>query len=860
MALQEQQKKVFYFVDGYHGGTWGHMPPGAWRDIIEAMRRHPHWKISLDIEPVSWQTLKSEDPVSYSQLQELLRDSTPAARMEMVAASYAQPFAWAISGESNIRHLARGRELVAEHFPDLVVDTYAVQEPCWTSAMPQILASFDFKRAVLKNPTAWGGYFAGFDAEIVNVEGPDGSNIPCVPRYACEDLVGCHAIESAGYQLVGKDGDVTTMMGFVEKCRAHGIERPSGMCLQDLGWPAGPWLNEDFVRFVTWREYFAGAPQPRATWRFSQEDVLCVLPWGERTLQRIARQVRRAEHKAIQAEKMASFIAAWRGAPYPREALQEAWDNVLYAQHHDIWICATTREGRKAWAWQADHATARAEEPCDRVIREAFDRLCEDQMPADEPRVVVMNTLGSPRHELAEATLVLPAGTRSVTVEDASGAPVPVQVRPLRRYRDGSWNTAQIVFPAAAPAFGFAAYKVRSHRDGASHAERAVQVETADSEVVIESDLYRIVLDPQGGGVLRSLYHKGLGREFCSPDGSGRAFNELRGYFIEEERWHSSVDHPAAVDVLEDGPLRARVQVAGQVGRHGFRQIIEVAAGEPLIQFELRMDFPQDTWVGDPWEVPVEARRSERRRSQHDDRWKLHVAFPIPCRRPELYKDAPFDVCRSRHENTFFQSWDEIKHNIVLNWVDLFDADSGYGLAVLSDHTTSYLWGEGHPLGLTVAWGWEGGFWWGKCPLRGRQEMRYALLPHRGRWDEAHVWWARTRWSEPYLVSAAHGSFPVAAGSLFALTDPGIELSAVQVEGNDLLVRVFNAAGAQERCDLVLHRRPERAELVELDGRFVASLPVREQAEASFVSFPLPRFGFRTVRLVGLASDRDGGR
>ena len=116
------------------------------------------------------------------------------------------------------------------------------------------------------------------------------------------------------------------------------------------------------------------------------------------------------------------------------------------------------------------------------------------------------------------------------------------------------------------------------------------------------------------------------------------------------------------------------------------------------------------------------------------------------------------------------------------------------------------------------------------------------------------------RWSEPYLVSAAHGSFPVAAGSLFALTDPGIELSAVQVEGNDLLVRVFNAAGAQERCDLVLHRRPERAELVELDGRFVASLPVREQAEASFVSFPLPRFGFRTVRLVGLASDRDGGR
>lgn len=130
---------IFYFVDGFHGGTWGHMPLGSWRDVIEALERWPHWRISLDIEPISWDELKQTDPYSYQKLAEYLKDTGNRPRVEMIAGSYAQPFAWAISGESNIRHLTRGRELIERHFPGIRLDTYAVQEPCWTSAMPQIL-------------------------------------------------------------------------------------------------------------------------------------------------------------------------------------------------------------------------------------------------------------------------------------------------------------------------------------------------------------------------------------------------------------------------------------------------------------------------------------------------------------------------------------------------------------------------------------------------------------------------------------------------------------------------------------------------------------------------------------------------
>lgn len=126
-----------YFVDGYHGGIKGHMAPGSWRDIFTVMRRRPDWKICIDIEPISWTPLRRRDPAAYEELRRYMEDQSVEARAEMVAASYAQPYGWVIGGESNIRHLTRGLEILREHFPGIVVDTYAVQEPCWTSALPR---------------------------------------------------------------------------------------------------------------------------------------------------------------------------------------------------------------------------------------------------------------------------------------------------------------------------------------------------------------------------------------------------------------------------------------------------------------------------------------------------------------------------------------------------------------------------------------------------------------------------------------------------------------------------------------------------------------------------------------------------
>ena len=64
-----------------------------------------------------------------------------------------------------------------------------MEEPCFTSSLPQILKGFNFKYAVMRNPnTCWGGYTSGFNKDLVNWIGPDGTSMVSVPRYGCEDL------------------------------------------------------------------------------------------------------------------------------------------------------------------------------------------------------------------------------------------------------------------------------------------------------------------------------------------------------------------------------------------------------------------------------------------------------------------------------------------------------------------------------------------------------------------------------------------------------------------------------------------------------------------------------------------------
>nr|AIA94857.1 CAZy families GH38 protein [uncultured Parabacteroides sp.] len=60
-----QSSQQTYFIDGFHGGIWGHFPYQYSSFMAKQMIDNPDWKINLEIEPVTWDSIEPLDPSGY---------------------------------------------------------------------------------------------------------------------------------------------------------------------------------------------------------------------------------------------------------------------------------------------------------------------------------------------------------------------------------------------------------------------------------------------------------------------------------------------------------------------------------------------------------------------------------------------------------------------------------------------------------------------------------------------------------------------------------------------------------------------------------------------------------------------------
>lgn len=778
-------EETLYFVDGYHGGTIGHMPDGSWEDILDALERFPEWKISLEIEPGSWEYLKRRNYPVYRRLQDFVSSKEGQKRIEFVGGAYGQPFCWAIGGESNVRQLIHGRSMIQKHFKDVEIDTYAVQEPCFTSSLPQICRKLGYRRMSLKNPTAWGGYMEGMPGGMIWLASGDGSCLPAVPRYECEDLVSCSATDGAGYHA-------EAISQFPAKCRKYGIPHPVGMCLQDLGWQARPLLNGSGIEYVTWREYFTRfGSDATGKIRFSQDAVRCALPWGNLTLQQMCRKVHALEVRVLQLEKLLTCAQIWAGdLPELEQALQEAWNRLLLAQHHDGYICATTTgSSYQSWAARADYLTADGQRLLGQVEDGIWDRLQIYGQPEDGMRFVrVYNTLGENRADLAVAEITLPKGFQDVEVYDEGGIRCASQLSVKRTYDDGSLDAVHVYFRAEIQGLGYRTYCLKPVTASAEPSAAPIARVSGDGTVIAETPELLVVFDCQKGGSIIRLKEKTAGLELV-PENTCLGY--LKGYEIREQQWISNNAVLAEAEILENGPLYARFAFRGTFSGLHYELQVELTAGSPRLDFTSQVDFPEDTWIGYPHE-PEEGQAYEgRKRSAYREDYKLGVQIPLAMKKITLMKHAAYDNLASECLDTRFLGWDEIKPNLLHEFLDFYDEETDCGLAVLCDHVNGYSL-VGNHFSLTQAFGYHAGFWWGNQPLRGKSQICYSFVPHRGNYEEGQIPCWNSRKNEPYLVQPLFGKPERWEDSLFCTGNKMFELVTVYREGGSLLVRLFN--------------------------------------------------------------------
>lgn len=825
---------TLYFVDGYHGGIRGHMPEGSWQDILSALERFPEWKISLEIEPESWEYLRQNDLSTYRRLQRFLSDPESAHRVEFISGSYAQPFCWAVSGESNIRQLLYGREMVKRHFPDVLIDTYAVQEPCFTSALPQILTQMGYQRISLKNPTAWGGYMAKMPGEIIWLKGSDGSTIPAAPRYECEELISCNATDGSGYdyELIGK---------YADKCVEHNIQAPVGMCLQDLGWSSAPLVRDIDVEYVTWREYFERfGERIQGEVRFSQDDVCVALPWGNRIFSEMLRRVRRTEDRILQVEKLLAI--AWTQSPDSHKRLAErkslleaAWKMLMQAQHHDGYICATCGEGERQWGYRSGKLALGAAELLDVVAAAAWEEIAgreeEETAASRDIWLKVANTVGGHRSGQVQVSLGLEPGVADLRVWDEAGNEVPSQYQVTRSYADGGIGAVSLRFAADMDGIGYRSFRVEplSERGPVREgiASRGIQ-----NVVEVRTNCLHLVFDLTRGGSLVRFLDRRTGRDY----GSGvRGMGSLQGYSIKEDRFISNVEEPAECEILENGPLYCRLLFKGSFHGIAFSQTVTVRENDPCASFEVKVNFREKTDIGFPYEPKEEERYLGTRRSSCREDYKLGIQLPQGGGRVRLWKSAAFDVCESRFTDTRFDSWETIRHNVINGYVDLYQEDSDTGLAVFCDRLNGYSLVENR-FALTVAFGYHANFWWGYQPAEGEYGLGYSLMPHAGNWEKGRIPFADSCLREPLLARRLAGKPGRMARTLLQTEDPSVEVVTLLAEQDACYARLFHAGSCEQA--------------LKLHGELAERIAGCVDLEKSAVEKPLERIGGFEIRTL----------
>ncbi|MCF0175896.1 MAG: alpha-mannosidase, partial [Bacteroidales bacterium] len=792
------QNSGTYFVDGFHGGVYGHYPMESYTKYMsDLLDQHPDWKMCIEIEPETWDSVKVVTPEEFVRFREKVAGS---GRIEFTNPSYAQPYCYNVSGESLIRQFEYGIKSLKRNFPGISFSTYAVEEPCFTSCLPQILKGFGFSYASIKCPnTCWGGYAAARGGELVQWTGPDGSALLASPR---------HEIEALGDNVWTTIANGESNDDYFKACFDAGFKHPVGMCYQDAGWTWGPWLGSDGrrqgeTRYVTWKEYFEDIAidvEPEV-YHFHQEDACGGLVWGSEVMNNIAREVREAENGLVGAEKIGVIANLANGYRYSGRDMDEAWRCLLLSQHHDSWIVPYNNlKNKGTWAdWICGTWTGTSDLVRDRVIAGAKASFMTRSKEDRQAYIRVFNTLPQKREEVVSLEVQeIPSGA-TVSLTDADGKKVECWFGPV----DG---TKRLVFMAKVPAFGYASYKLDFEGEGDAQS-------LCTPANVLENEMYRIEFNPDRGGTVRSLIAKKDGRREVAAKGD-IAFGEIRGYFYDEKAFRSSADGKASTYLVEDNPFEKKMRVCGMIAGHPFVETVTIRKNDPKIDFDLTIDWQGNPGIGtfrqnDGWANPV--------RSCYDENGKLNVYFTNGLKRAKLFKNAPFDVCESRLESTQFNNWNEIKHNIILNWIDL-EGRNGKSIALLTDHTGAYVNSPDKPLGLTVQYSGNG-LWGRDYHITGATRMHFAVLPHSGGWEQVE---SEDRcWNEPLVCSAEAGR---KAEEKSFIESADYEISAAHLTEGGVLVRLYNASSDDAVKSVLLDGSFNSAIETDLEGNELSAI------------------------------------
>lgn len=302
---------------------------------------------------------------------------------------------------------------------------------------------------------------------------------------------------------------------------------------------------------------------------------------------------RLGENTLIAAEKFATF-ANVMGMPYPGKALDKAWRQLLYGQHHD----GITGCGADVPYLDLTEAYHEALELGGKSLHAALHFIGErTDTRHDDPRavpVVVYNSLNWQRDDVTKCRVLFDEPVRGFKLVDEQGDEVPCVMDFVEQNGAGVKEVTISFIASGVPSLGYKTYWVIP---GASLPPE--EIKRPEGQPVIENDFFRMVADEKMGGGIGSLTDKATGKEFIKTE-NGHPGNEIillkegPGFepawrFLTTGKKFFSKDYPAEVEVYES-PFYQKLVINGDMLRMK-KRVQEITLYKGLKRIDFRTYF-----------------------------------------------------------------------------------------------------------------------------------------------------------------------------------------------------------------------------------------------------------------------------
>ena len=565
----------------------------------------------------------------------------------------------------------------------------------------------------------------------------------------------------------------------------------------------------------------------------------------------VKRDNRRCEVLLMNTEKFAA-VATEFGHTYPQAALQPMWEKLLFGQVHD------NIDGSAIGEVYRDAATDYTDLKIEggKLLEAALASITARANTQGEGlAVLIFNPSPWTRTDLVSLDLNESRGPdnrgsalpSSFKIVDAAGRLVPYQL-----IKDDGADQA-IFFAEDVPGLGFKQFRLVS-----SPSKPDFPTDLVVSGLRLANSALEIELDENTGN-LKSLARKGSEANFLAANQQGNALevwddrppNAPEG----EPAWNiylgdvHKLDKAESVKLIEQGPVRAVVRVKKQFGKSSFEQDIILYSHSNRVDFEFRADW-------------------------HEHYHFAKVAFPLHLSSAYATYEIPFGSIQ-RFDYTFQEDpktrleepargWDiadRTKFEVAAQrWVDVTDQSGSHGVTLLNDSKYGFSFQQ-NVLRMSLVRGPRRGYpdtpemWSDQSdePLVGIHHVKYALVPHRGGWQDLAPTRLGVAFNAPFLVrfEPSHSGELGRTFSALNVEPANVVVEAVKKaeDSKDFIVRLYETDGKTADAILTFNRAPQLAretDLLEWD-KYVP--PKSFGVEGTKVRVPVAPHEIKTIRV-----------